>query len=134
MLGVENITMEGGGTVEDLDLDFTLPGYPDIELKVCSHQHCTRSCDAPYSMLVKIFLSLSTILMNTFRCVTTCVNVCYHVCNCQLVVHWTLVKGVSAQFSAFREGFNSVFPISSLQQFYPSEVYTIVTLLLIAGS
>lgn len=34
MLGVENLTMEGGGTVEDLDLDFTLPGYPDIELKV----------------------------------------------------------------------------------------------------
>lgn len=26
--------MEGGGTVEDLDLDFTLPAYPDIELKV----------------------------------------------------------------------------------------------------
>lgn len=34
MLGVENLTMEGGGTVEDLDLDFTLPAYPDIELKV----------------------------------------------------------------------------------------------------
>jgi len=26
--------MEGGGTIEDLDLDFTLPAYPDIELKV----------------------------------------------------------------------------------------------------
>ena len=34
MLGVENLTLEGGGTVEDLDLDFTLPAYPDIELKV----------------------------------------------------------------------------------------------------
>ena len=25
--------MSGGGTVEDLDLDFVLPGYPAIELK-----------------------------------------------------------------------------------------------------
>ena len=33
ILGVENLTLEGGGTVEDLDLDFTLPAYPDIELK-----------------------------------------------------------------------------------------------------
>ena len=67
-------------------------------------------------------------------CVCVCICVCMHVCHyvwqfnhvcivvSQLVVDWTLVKGVSAQFSAFREGFNSVFPISSLQQFYPSEV------------
>lgn len=47
MLGVENLTMEGGGTVEDLDLDFTLPAYPDIELKVIlSPYPCfSGSCD-----------------------------------------------------------------------------------------
>ncbi len=34
MIGIESLTLEGGGSVEDLDLDFTLPGYPNIELKV----------------------------------------------------------------------------------------------------
>ena len=36
-LGIESLTLEGGGTIEDLDIDFTLPGYPDVELKVCVH-------------------------------------------------------------------------------------------------
>ena len=31
---MEALSLEGGGSVEDLELDFTLPGYPDIELKV----------------------------------------------------------------------------------------------------
>ncbi|XP_065888621.1 E3 ubiquitin-protein ligase TRIP12-like isoform X2 [Dysidea avara] len=90
VLGVENLTMEGGGTIEDLDLDFTLPAYPDIELK-------SGGKDIPVNIH-----NLDEYL--------------------QLVVYWTLVKGVSAQFAAFREGFNSIFPISSLQQFYPSEM------------
>ena len=34
-VGVESLTLEGGGVIDDLDLDFTLPGYPDINLKVC---------------------------------------------------------------------------------------------------
>lgn len=34
MIGIEALTLEGGGSVDDLDLDFTLPGYPNIELKV----------------------------------------------------------------------------------------------------
>lgn len=33
-IAIESLTMEGGGSIEDLDVDFTLPGYPDIELKV----------------------------------------------------------------------------------------------------
>ena len=33
-IGIESLTMEGGGLIEDLDVDFTLPGYPDIALKV----------------------------------------------------------------------------------------------------
>lgn len=34
VIGIESLTLEGGGSVEELDLDFTLPGYPNIELKV----------------------------------------------------------------------------------------------------
>ncbi len=33
-VGIESLTLEGGGSVEDVDLDFTLPGCSDIELKV----------------------------------------------------------------------------------------------------
>ena len=40
----------------------------------------------------------------------------------QLVLDWTLETGVARQMEAFREGFNSVFPISSLQMFYSHEV------------
>ncbi|XP_021365731.1 E3 ubiquitin-protein ligase TRIP12-like isoform X1 [Mizuhopecten yessoensis] len=40
----------------------------------------------------------------------------------QLVVHWSLVESVSRQFEAFREGFESIFPLSTLQSFYPEEL------------
>ena len=41
----------------------------------------------------------------------------------QLVVDWTLVRGVARQIEAFKEGFSSVFSISIVQGlFYPSEV------------
>lgn len=40
----------------------------------------------------------------------------------QLVIHWSLVEGVSRQFEVFREGFESIFPISTLQCFYPEEL------------
>merc|ERR1719308_24543 len=39
-----------------------------------------------------------------------------------LVSHWMLIEGVSTQMEAVREGFNSVFPISSLGMFYPDEL------------
>ena len=32
-LALSSLTLSGGGTIEDLDLDFVLPGYPNIELK-----------------------------------------------------------------------------------------------------
>jgi E3 ubiquitin-protein ligase TRIP12 len=32
-MGIEALSLDGGGSIDDLDLDFTLPGYPDIELK-----------------------------------------------------------------------------------------------------
>ena len=40
----------------------------------------------------------------------------------QLVVHWTLVEGVTRQFEAFKEGFESVFSLSNILCFYPEEV------------
>lgn len=39
-----------------------------------------------------------------------------------LLVHWTLVEGVQRQMEAFREGFESVFPLSNLKLFYPEEL------------
>ncbi|XP_053658339.1 E3 ubiquitin-protein ligase TRIP12 [Anopheles marshallii] len=39
-----------------------------------------------------------------------------------LVTHWFLAEGVSRQFEALREGFDSVFPMSRLQMFYPEEL------------
>lgn len=39
-----------------------------------------------------------------------------------LVTHWFLVEGVSRQFEALREGFDSVFPVNRLRMFYPEEL------------
>ena len=42
----------------------------------------------------------------------------------KLVVEWTLIRGVARQMEAFKEGFNSVFPLTNMQGlFYPSEVH-----------
>merc|ERR1712179_710778 len=40
----------------------------------------------------------------------------------KLVSHWLLIEGVSSQMEAVREGFESVFPLSSLRMFYPNEL------------
>ncbi|CAH0406076.1 unnamed protein product [Chilo suppressalis] len=39
-----------------------------------------------------------------------------------LVTHWLLYEGVSKQMEAFREGFESVFPLTNLKIFYPEEL------------
>ncbi|XP_050067815.1 E3 ubiquitin-protein ligase TRIP12 [Anopheles maculipalpis] len=39
-----------------------------------------------------------------------------------LVTHWFMAEGVSRQFEALREGFDTVFPMSRLQMFYPEEL------------
>lgn len=88
-LALDSLTMDGC-TIEELDLDFTLPGYMNIELK-------KGGKDIPVTLD-----NLEEYL--------------------QLVVHWNLVEGVSRQFEAFREGFESVFPLSTLQSFYPEEL------------
>ncbi|XP_058700396.1 E3 ubiquitin-protein ligase TRIP12 isoform X7 [Poecile atricapillus] len=40
----------------------------------------------------------------------------------QLVIFWALNEGVARQFDSFRDGFESVFPLSHLQYFYPEEL------------
>lgn len=88
-LALESLSMDGC-SIEDLDIDFTLPGYSHIELK-------KGGKDIPVTLD-----NLEEYL--------------------QLVVHWSLVEGVSRQFEAFREGFESVFHMSSLQSCYPDEL------------
>merc|ERR1719447_2461622 len=86
---INNLTMDGC-PIEDLGLDFTLPGYPNIELR-------------------KGGRDISVNLDNLASYVS-------------LVSHWMMVEGVSSQMEAVRDGFNSVFPISSLSMFYPDEL------------
>ena len=79
-----------GCPVEDLGLDFTLPGYPNIELR-------------------KGGRDTSVTLDNLASYVS-------------LVSHWMMIEGVSVQMEAVREGFNSVFPISSLSEYEYSSI------------
>ncbi|XP_045486330.1 E3 ubiquitin-protein ligase TRIP12 isoform X3 [Pieris rapae] len=39
-----------------------------------------------------------------------------------LVTHWLLYEGVTKQMDAFKEGFESVFPLANLKIFYPEEL------------
>ncbi|XP_013148407.1 PREDICTED: E3 ubiquitin-protein ligase TRIP12 [Papilio polytes] len=39
-----------------------------------------------------------------------------------LVTHWLLYEGVAKQMEAFKEGFESVFPLANLKIFYPEEL------------
>ncbi|KAL2301116.1 hypothetical protein Nmel_011674 [Mimus melanotis] len=86
---LEALTMNGC-SVEDLGLDFTLPGFPNIELK-------KGGKDTPVTIH-----NLEEYL--------------------RLVIFWALNEGVARQFDSFRDGFESVFPLSHLQYFYPEEV------------
>ncbi|XP_069069527.1 E3 ubiquitin-protein ligase TRIP12 isoform X5 [Pleurodeles waltl] len=86
---LENLNMNGC-SVEDLGLDFTLPGFPNIELK-------------------KGGKDVAVTIHNLEEYL-------------RLVIYWALNEGVSRQFDSFRDGFESVFPLSHLQYFYPEEL------------
>ncbi|KAJ1984592.1 Ubiquitin fusion degradation protein 4 [Dimargaris verticillata] len=86
-----------GATVEDLGLDFTLPGYPDYQLWVGG--------GSGSDVDVTIF------------------NVDQYV---QRVLEATLVQGVEAQADHFRTGFSQVFPISRLQCFTANELHALI--------
>lgn len=84
-----SLTLDGC-SIEDLGLDFTLPGFPNIELK-------KGGKDTPVTLdNIEQYLSL--------------------------LCHWTLVEGVSKQMESFKEGFESIFPLSHLSLFYPEEM------------
>ena len=55
MIGVESLTLEGGGSVDDLDLDFTLPGYPDIDLKVCVWRERMEGMEGEKGVLYRVY-------------------------------------------------------------------------------
>lgn len=77
-------------TVRDMDLDFTLPGYSQIELKSKGRDQLVN-------------------LENLDEYV-------------DLLVEWTLVKGVEHQLEAFREGFECILPLSCLKLFQADEL------------
>ena len=90
LAGIAQELAELEKAVADLDLDFTLPGYSQIELKkggkdtIVSLENLDEYLD--------------------------------------LIVQWTLIKGVRAQFEQFKEGFEAILPIGCLKQFYAEEL------------
>jgi E3 ubiquitin-protein ligase TRIP12 len=86
---INSLTMDGC-PIEDLGLDFTLPGYAGIELRKGGKDMTVTIDNLPQYV--------------------------------RLVTHWLLVEGVSTQMEAVREGFESVFPLSSLRMFFPEEL------------
>jgi E3 ubiquitin-protein ligase TRIP12 len=49
-------------------------------------------------------------------------------CFMQLVLHWTMVEGVRRQMESFKEGFETLIPLSRLSSFYAEEVNSSVVL------
>ncbi|GIY28323.1 e3 ubiquitin-protein ligase TRIP12 [Caerostris extrusa] len=86
---LESISLDGC-IVKDLNLDFTLPGYSNIELR-------KGGSDIPVTIH-----NLEEYL--------------------QLLTYWTVNEGIHRQMEAFKEGFESVFPLSQLKMFYPHEL------------
>ena len=82
-----------GCPVEDLCLSFELPGYPAYPL----HGSAGTTPGAE----------------------VTAVNLGEYI---EAVVDATMGSGVAAQVGAFREGFNAIFPITSLTSFYEDEI------------
>ncbi|KAJ2357372.1 Ubiquitin fusion degradation protein 4, partial [Coemansia sp. RSA 2610] len=81
-------------SVADLTLDFTLPGYPDVELR-------QGGAEIP----------------------VTIANIHLYI---DLVAEWTLHAGIRAQTAAFCQGFDRVFPSTSLLMFTPAELCSLV--------
>jgi len=91
---ISALRLRGDSKVEDLCLDFTLPGYPSWDLKP-GGSNITVNID-----------NLDEYL--------------------ELVVKNYVIDGVSAQFNAFFDGFNQVFPIQNLRLFAQQELTTLI--------
>lgn len=124
---LESLNMNGC-SVEDLGLDFTLPGFPNIELKKGGKDVPVTIYNLEEYLRVRATVVLATLTLICTFCLAGCfvplggLNLSF--LSLQLVVYWTLNEGVSRQFESFREGFESVFPLHHLQYFYPEEVST----------
>lgn len=81
-----------GATVDDLALEFVLPGY-DVEMKTSGTEKIV-----------------------TIENLEEFIN---------LVIDWTLSKGVARQIEVFKTGFSMVFPIRDLKSFTPEEIVNI---------
>ncbi|KNF05214.1 hypothetical protein PSTG_01838 [Puccinia striiformis f. sp. tritici PST-78] len=79
-------------TVDDLALEFILPGY-DVEMKPDSSETLVTIDN------IEEFI--------------------------ELVIYWTLSKGVNRQIEMFKAGFSMVFPIRDLKSFTPDEIVNI---------
>ena len=90
LTGIAKELAELEKAVADLDLDFTLPGYSQIELKKGGKDTIVN------------LENLDEYL--------------------GLIVEWTLIKGVQAQFENFKEGFEAILPMNCLKQFYAEEL------------
>ncbi|KAK2115094.1 Ubiquitin-protein ligase [Saguinus oedipus] len=86
---LKTLTMNGC-SVEDLGLDFTLLGFPNIKLKKGG-----KNIPVTIHHLEEYL---------------------------RLVIFWALNEGISRQLDSFRDGFESVFPLSHLQYFYLEEL------------
>uniref|UniRef100_A0A1B6CDK3 E3 ubiquitin-protein ligase n=1 Tax=Clastoptera arizonana TaxID=38151 RepID=A0A1B6CDK3_9HEMI len=86
---ISALTLDGC-CIEDLGLDFVLPGHANVDLR-------KGGKDIPVTIHNLEEYS-------------------------KLVCHWYLIEGVSRQMESFREGFESVFPLSQLSLFYPEEL------------
>lgn len=94
--------------IEDLCLDFTLPGYPDIVLASGSDhtmvKYCLIFCIAIFFVLTLLLLEYKTSIFPSFWQVNMR-NLDDYV---SLIVDATVKSGISRQVEAFKSGFNQV--------------------------
>lgn len=104
---LRKVAMADIANVEDLALDFTIPGY-DIELRVCDNS------------FIDFCYSLTAFNKPGGREIqVTSDNVDEYTHD---VLDAIIGKGAQPQAKAFREGFSKVFPVSDLQSFSADEL------------
>lgn len=102
MLGIE----VDGVKLDDLALDFTVPGY-DIELKVCPD--AIPKHESMLNLTQEGGQDISVDVSNVEEYIRE-------------VLEAFLGRGIQFQAQAFREGFSKVFPVSDLQTFSSDEL------------
>jgi len=126
---LEALTLDGC-RIDNLGLDFTLPGHPTIELRKGGRDTTVTIYNLEEYIKVRkknCFKIQVSIIKKKRKCQiepALKVSLIFLIAHfqSQLVVHWMLVGGVSRQMEAWREGFDAVFPSSSLRIFYPEEL------------